>query len=172
MSSSKPARKARKPSVSISGAGESHGRRALLGFEVANAKIGSKLIQVTRRHLLLATELLKAIGLVPPQEVVLMRLWDCGACSHTEMVRFFGRDRSTITKTLQAMERTGLLEKRPSETDGRAIVITLTDRGKALHPEVVAIWARLERRTVAGLSEHQERALLAAFDTMLTNLSP
>ncbi len=140
-------------------------------FQVAGAEIGSMLIQLTRQHHLLATEMLKEIGLVPPQELVLMRLWEVGSCSHTDMVRAFGRDRSTVTKTLQAMERAGLLDRRPSEVDGRAIVISLTARGKALRPKVLAVWAELERRTVQGLSERQRRTVTEAFDTILANLS-
>ena len=151
---------------------EVRAKKPILRIGVASAPVSSKLLQLTRGHFLLATELLKAIGLVPPQELVLMRLWDCGHCSHTEMVRFFGRDRSTVTKTLQAMERAGLIEKRPSETDGRAIVISLTDRGRALHPKVLAVWAELERRTIAGLSDRQQHAVLRALDDMLKNLLP
>ncbi|WP_394823922.1 MarR family winged helix-turn-helix transcriptional regulator [Pendulispora albinea] len=146
-------------------------KKTFLRIEVANAPLGSKLLQLTRRHYLLATDLLKEIGLVPPQELVLMHLWERGQCSHGEIVRFFNRDRSTVTKTLQAMERAGIVERRPSETDGRAIVISLTERGKALHPEVIAIWAELERRTTRGLGDHRLGTVLRALDVMLGNLS-
>jgi len=146
-------------------------KKPQLIYRVAHAEVGSMLIEVTRRHHLVASEMLKEIGLVPPQELVLIRLWEWGSCSHADMVRAFGRDRSTVTKTLQAMERAGLLERRPSEVDGRAIVISLTARGEALHPKVLGIWSELERRTVRGMSERKRREVADVLEAILANLS-
>ena len=64
-----------------------------------------------------------------------------------------GRDRSTVTNTLQAMERAGLIRREPSGRDRRALVVSLSAKGRALVPRVRKTWAEIEKKTIGGLSE-------------------
>jgi NAD(P)H-dependent FMN reductase/DNA-binding MarR family transcriptional regulator len=130
------------------------------GVEIAEAPVGSLLLQVIRAHAVVGTEMLRRLGVLPPQELVLMELARRGGSSpQTDLVRFLARDRSTVTKTLQAMERANLVERQPSDSDGRAVVVSLTDKGRQLEPMVRQAWAELEARTVAGLCEDERRSL-------------
>jgi len=144
--------------------------RAHPGISIKEAPVSSLLLQVVRAHALLATELLQEVGVVPPQEVVLLYLDDYGPCPQSEIVRFMGRDRSTVTHTLQAMERAGLIQRRPSGTDRRALVVSLSEKGRALVPQVRETWAEIERRTVDGLSEERLSQLVAALSRVKDGL--
>jgi NAD(P)H-dependent FMN reductase/DNA-binding MarR family transcriptional regulator len=142
------------------------------GVDIPEAPVGSLLLQVIRAHAMLGTEMLRKIGVMPPQELVLIELAKHGgARSQAELVRFLGRDRSTVTKTLQAMERTGLIARQPSDTDGRAVMVALTDKGRRLEPLARDVWTELERRTVAGLEENDRRVLMKALASVRGSLS-
>lgn len=82
-----------------------------------------------------------------------------------------GRDRSTVTNTLQAMERAGLIYRERSDTDARALVVALSDKGRDLIPRVRETWAQIEAATVGGLSREQLRALVEALSRMKEGLS-
>lgn len=130
------------------------------GISIKEAPFSSLLLQVVRAHALLATELFQQIGIVPPQEVVLLYLDEHGPCPQREIVRFMGRDRSTVTNTLQAMERVGLICREPSDTDRRALIVSLREKGQALVPQVRRIWAEIEKKTIGSLSEEHLSTLM------------
>ncbi|SHK04296.1 DNA-binding transcriptional regulator, MarR family [Pseudonocardia thermophila] len=133
--------------------------RPHVGISIDGAPIGSLLLQVLRAHARVGTELLNAAGVTPPHEIVLLYLDGRDAVPQTELVHYMGRDRSTVTATLQAMERAGLVVREPSASDGRALVVRLTAKGREAVPRARAAWVELEQRTVRGLSAEQQRDL-------------
>lgn len=130
--------------------------RPELGVQVAEGPLSSLLLQVVRAHAALAGALLDELGLVAPQEVVLLHLDDHGAVPQSELVRFLDRDRSTVTATLQALERAGLVVRVPSTVDRRSREVRLTEAGRRLCPRIRAVWAELERQSFGALSEEEQ----------------
>lgn len=130
------------------------------GTSIDGAPVGSLLLQTIRAHAVLGTELLRRAGVLPPHEIVLLYLDENGPVPQTELVHYMGRDRSTVTATLQAMERAGLVERGPSPADGRALLVSLTDKGRATAPGARAAWRELERATTRGLTDAQRAALV------------
>nr|WP_083467069.1 MarR family transcriptional regulator [Kibdelosporangium sp. MJ126-NF4]CEL20601.1 Transcriptional regulator, MarR family [Kibdelosporangium sp. MJ126-NF4]CTQ89512.1 Transcriptional regulator, MarR family [Kibdelosporangium sp. MJ126-NF4] len=129
---------------------------------VAEAPIGSALLRLVRAHHRLGTSLLAEIGLAPPQELILLRLEEYGTLPQSDIVRFLNRDRSTVSTTLQAMERAGLIVRTPSPTDRRALDATITKAGHALCPAIRDAWARLEEMSFGHLSATARTALVRA----------
>lgn len=140
------------------------------GIHIDEAPVSSLLLQVVRAHALLATELLAEIGVVPPQEIVLLYLDQHGPSPQREIVRFMGRDRSTVTHTLQALERHGLVQREASKDDRRALVVALTAKGRELVPQVRRTWAAIEATTFGGLSPEQLDALVKALGSVRAEL--
>jgi MarR family transcriptional regulator, lower aerobic nicotinate degradation pathway regulator len=140
------------------------------GVIVPMAPLGTLLLQVVRLHRRLAERLLRDDDLVPPQEIVLMYLDERGATPQSELVRYLGRDRSTITATLQAMERLGLVSRAPSPADRRAVTVTLTETGSTLGARARASWSRLEKLTFGPLTQADRddlaRALVKVRDAL------
>lgn len=133
-----------------------------IGVSVAGAPIGSLLLQVIRAHARVGTELLNNVGLAPPHELVLLYLDAHGAVPQTELVHYMGRDRSTVTATLQAMERAGLITRTRSPLDKRAMIVQITPKGRDAVPLALAAWHELERRTTRNLTESQKAELMTA----------
>ncbi|WP_165485259.1 MarR family winged helix-turn-helix transcriptional regulator [Protofrankia symbiont of Coriaria ruscifolia] len=133
--------------------------------------MGSLLLQVLRAHALLGTEMLRRVGLVPPHEILLMYLDEHGSLAQSDLVYYMGRDRSTVTNTLQAMERAELIARMPSPTDKRAMVVSLTAKGLRAVPVARETWRQLETITTTGLTDGQRGTLVAALTIMRDELN-
>ncbi|MEV7971630.1 MarR family transcriptional regulator [Cellulomonas sp. NPDC089187] len=64
-----------------------------------------------------------------------------------------------MTKRLDRLEEAGLVERRPSDDDGRGRVARLTEAGRALFDEAFTAHIRNEHRLVAALDPAQQAAL-------------
>ncbi|MGE0007300.1 MAG: MarR family winged helix-turn-helix transcriptional regulator [Parvibaculaceae bacterium] len=64
-----------------------------------------------------------------------------------------GIDRTSGADVFRRLERKGLLTRRPSDTDGRAKLIKITDQGRKFVNRVRPIMARAQDRFVSPLSE-------------------
>ncbi len=135
-----------------------------IGVSIEGAPVGSLLLQAIRAHGRVGTELLNEAGVPPPHEIVVLYLHDHGPSPQTELVHYMTRDRSTVTATLQAMERAGLVTRTPSPSDKRAMIVRLTEKGRDAVPRARAAWHELERRTTRTLTPSQQAELM----TLLT----
>ncbi|MFD9791671.1 MarR family winged helix-turn-helix transcriptional regulator [Streptomyces sp. NPDC059070] len=128
--------------------------------------------RVARLHRLAAGRALRATGLYPGQEILMMHLWDAGAVRQSELIRVMELDPSTVTKMLQRLEQSGHVRRRPDPADRRASLVEATPAGQALRHEVEAAWCGLEDTTLAGL-DPAERALLSGLlEKLEANLCP
>jgi DNA-binding MarR family transcriptional regulator len=78
-----------------------------------------------------------------PQLVVLDAVLVCGSDGIDAVAEYAGLSQPTVTRTLAALERDGLVRRSHAEHDGRRRVVKLTPRGARLHTE--------KRAVVAGL---------------------
>lgn len=122
--------------------------------------ISQALAAAARAHIAVAARLLRAHGLYPGQELLLMMLWEADHQSQSELARALGNDLSTVSRTAQSLERSGLVTRRPSQEDRRSVTVSLTPAGRSLQPAVEQAWTALETATTAGLSDRQRGELL------------
>jgi DNA-binding MarR family transcriptional regulator len=71
---------------------------------------------------------------------------------------------------LARMEKAGIVERVPSETDRRVTLVSLTAEGRAIYKRVQNIWGDLERVTVAGLTPAEVQQLERLVRHVLSNL--
>ncbi|ONH56201.1 MarR family transcriptional regulator [Frankia sp. CcI49] len=136
------------------------GRRHV-GTTIDGAPLGSLLLQTIRVHARLGDDLLKRAGVTTPHEIVVLFLDEHGPVPQTELVHYLGRDRSTVTATLQAMERADLVARTPSPDDRRTMIVSLTPRGRDLAPAARAAWHELECHTTSQLTAAEQEQLVA-----------
>jgi DNA-binding MarR family transcriptional regulator len=74
-----------------------------------------------------------------------------------DLARIFQQPKTTMTHTLQMLERRGLIETRPNPADGRSKLVHLRPEGRAWHaqalPRVAASQADLHTRLTPGTLE-------------------
>ncbi|MFF3441026.1 MarR family winged helix-turn-helix transcriptional regulator [Streptosporangium sp. NPDC002721] len=124
----------------------------------------------TRGHRVVLAGLLGEIDLYPGQERVMGALWDNGPQSQNSLARIVGIDVSTMTKTLQRLERSGFVSRRPDMANRRISIVDVTPRGHALRPEVDRVLTEMHRRMTQGLTARQTDELLALLSVVRNNL--
>jgi DNA-binding MarR family transcriptional regulator len=75
---------------------------------------------------------LDELNLTYLQYIVLMVLWEESSLNVKELGQRLGLDSGTLTPLLKRLESKGLVDRRRSETDERARIITITAEGTAL----------------------------------------
>lgn len=117
------------------------------------------MVKVCRAHRCLAGALLADYGLHVGQEVLLMYLWEYDGRPQSELVDLMAVEPPTLTRMLNRLEKSGLLERHRDQIDARVCRIYLTEAGWALKEPIQRIWRELEARTMANLAI-EERVLL------------
>ena len=134
------------------------------------APVSFAVFALARAHRALAGRLLADLGLHPGQELLLMLLWERDGQSQRDLTRTIGLDHSTVVRSLQRLEASGLVTRARSVADGRLSVVFLTDRGRDLRAQTMAAWDELERRTVAGLTAEERSRFVALARTIAAGL--
>jgi DNA-binding MarR family transcriptional regulator len=65
----------------------------------------------------------------------------------SDLAQELGVDSSTVSRQVQALEQKGLVEREPDPDDGRAILLRLTRKGRAVRSKMQAAW----QETIAGV---------------------
>ena len=129
------------------------------------------IIRLARRHRYRASQLLGRHGLHPGQEVILCILADQGEQSQAKLAALLEVEPPTVHRSLISLEQAGFVQRRPSPSDGRMTLVSLTGSGREAETQVAAAWAQLGRETVSGFSDRDRRALLRLLDRAGANLN-
>jgi DNA-binding MarR family transcriptional regulator len=100
-------------------------------------------------------ELLGELGLHRGEPWVLYALWEQDGLAQSELTKQLNRSPSTITKTVQRMEKVGLVERRADAHDERVSRVYLTDAGRAIRTAVDGVWQRLNQEIFGGFSDEE-----------------
>jgi MarR family transcriptional regulator, organic hydroperoxide resistance regulator len=138
---------------------------------VERAPLSFSLLSLSRTFHSYGSEMLLKLGLYPGQELVLMRLFDQDDQIQTALQASIGLDHSTLSRSIRRMEDAGLVSRRPAERDRRAMVVSLTDAGRALQPQLVELYDTLEAALAAGLTERERTGLLHTINALDQSLA-
>jgi DNA-binding MarR family transcriptional regulator len=128
--------------------------------------VSTAIYQLARAHKAFAASMLRELGLYPNQELLLMQLEGVESRPQSDLVRTLMLDHSTVAKSLRRMEAAGLVARRPSASDRRAVDVSLTQRGTVLLERIHAVWAQLEATATQGLSARDTEELVAGMHAM------
>ena len=87
-----------------------------------------------------------------------------------ELVRQTMVTTGALTNRIDRLEERHLVERVPSPTDRRSVIVRLTDEGLRLVDTVAATHLDTERRLLAGLSQRQRSSLVIALRTLALDL--
>lgn len=132
--------------------------------------VSSAIFRVARAHKALAARLLRESGLRPGQELVLMTLWERGPQRQVDLVESLDSDAPTMARSIARLERAGLVRRRQSPADRRAVIVEATEDALALRQKVETAWAELERITAGRLPAKRRTDVLAMLAELEMNL--
>lgn len=81
------------------------------------------------------TPYLKPLGLTYTQYIVFLVLWEKDGVPVGELCEKLMLDNGTLSPLLKKMQQAGFIEKKRSEADDRVVVVSLTEKGRALQLE-------------------------------------
>ncbi len=141
-----------------------------MNFDQADA-LNEAIRAVGIRHRALAVAALAPFGIHPGHKLLLLELEAEGPRTQAQLAEASGYEPPTITLSVRQLEADGLVIRRPSATDGRAVIVDLSPKGRALIPKLKAAWIRVAEQTVAGLGSTSVEQLRDVLADLATGLS-
>ena len=141
-----------------------------MDFEQADA-LNEAIRAIGIRHRELAIAALAPFGIHPGHKLLLLELEAAGPSTQAQLASASGYEPPTITLSVRQLEAAGLVARRPSPTDGRATIVTLSDDGVALLPKLKAAWRRVAEQTVGGLTSISIEQLTDILSELAASLS-
>ncbi|MDF5754463.1 MarR family transcriptional regulator [Spongiactinospora sp. TRM90649] len=129
------------------------------------------LLQVMKPFRNLIASGLAELDLHAGQEMLLNQLWREDGITQSELIERLGVEPPTVTKTLQRLERAGVVRREPDPGRRRMIRVFLTERGHELREPVEAVWRGAEERMLSGLSDQERAAVATILPKMASSLS-
>ena len=127
--------------------------------------------QVHRRRDQAIEALLKETGVGMMGWRVILAINRMEPCSMNELARYTTIERTTLTRSLDQLVATGLVERETPAKDRRQVLVTLTEKGRSEYSrcfELISIWNRkaVEKMPVA----RQEEALALLKELLIASL--
>ncbi len=91
--------------------------------------------ELTRRY----KPFLDPLGLTYPQYVTMMALWERDGIRIGELGARLHLDSATLTPLLKRLEAHGYVSRTRSTDDERAVIVTLTTKGRELHDQAIDV---------------------------------
>lgn len=101
------------------------------------------------------TKAFKPLGLTPPQAFMLRVVLDNPSLLQNELARTLTISRPTATRTLDGLQKLGLVERRSTETDGREYAIYPTPLAQQMKERLNAASAAVTKRLKSELGRDQ-----------------
>lgn len=129
------------------------------------------LFAVVSRHreARLETEL-KPIGLNLSRHRALSVISSLQPCTMSELAEFSAVDRTTLTRTVDQLVDSGLVERTTPRTDRRQVLLTLTDEGRTTCLRSLRAIYDVNLQILQGLAEDDQRQVARSLETFLGRL--
>lgn len=98
---------------------------------------------------------LEDAGIVLSEWRIMIALWQKGNLRLKKLAEITVSDLSTLSRQVRAMEKTGLITRKQSDTDGRALSLVLTPKGRSLTAKLIPIARLHERIATDGITEKE-----------------
>lgn len=143
-------------------------RNSALATPVLDDLICFDLYAASRQVTAAYRPILGELGLTYPQYLVLVVLGAHDEMLIKDVARELRLDHATLSPLLRRLERDGLLTRRRSADDERAVVVALTDEGRAAHARFGDVHCRIaEALGITAEQADQLRGLLRGLTAQL-----
>ncbi|MDR3443332.1 MAG: MarR family transcriptional regulator [Legionella sp.] len=117
-----------------------------------------------------ANVLLKPHNIMHGFTYFLMALYEQDGQTQTELQKTIGIEQSTVVRTLDRMQRDGLIERKQSPTDRRVFNIYLTKKGLSCKDAVLSSAVNLNELLLQPFSENEQEIIRSYLQRLINNL--
>lgn len=111
------------------------------------------------------------LNLTVEQFSILALLWYGDGINQQEISERLGRDKTTVARVLNTMEKNQLIQRMIDPRDTRGKLVTLTTKGKSLQKKAVRLSGQWYAKCVGSLTSAEEKAGIAVLLKMMNSLS-
>lgn len=112
------------------------------------------------------------VDITAEQWAILATLWEEEGIHQSAIAKKIGKDRHTITRMLNLLEKKGLVRRVPTAEDKRRLNVHLTDKGRDIKEDLVSIVHDFGEKAFAGLSQRDLAELTRVLKHITGNLEP
>ena len=112
---------------------------------------------------------LDEIDLTYTQYISMMAMWEHEEVSVKELGEYLFLDSGTLTPVLKTLEKKGLIFRKRSSDDERMLVVSLSERGRALKEEALGVPGKI--RECISLDEKDAADLYRILHKMMKDIS-
>jgi DNA-binding MarR family transcriptional regulator len=105
-------------------------------------------------------------GLIRPELTVLMCLSFRGDLNARDICEITEQPSNTVSRAVSSLVRKGYISRRQDTVDTRRQVLNITDSGRAVHEQVMAMFAAAETRMLGALSQKEQAELHHLLDKL------
>jgi DNA-binding MarR family transcriptional regulator len=105
-----------------------------------------------------------------PEARVIASVGSFGPFSVMELAKHANLDKSQASRAAEALIKRGLVQRTASLDDGRVVIISLTDKGRALYRKVMPIARKWNADLFGCLDEDEKAALSRALDKVISSV--
>lgn len=111
------------------------------------------------------------VKLTPEQFLLLDLLWNQGPMSQQQLADQMQKDKNSVTKLIDAIERKGLVVRRQNPSDRRSNTIVPTEKAEAMKVYAKEKGISILDEMLTGIEEQELRNFLATLKKLSDNMS-
>lgn len=111
------------------------------------------------------------VGLTPEQFLLIDILWNQGAMSQQKLADTMHKDKNSITKLVDALEKKELLSRERDLKDKRSNILVLTQKAEHMKLDAKEKGISLLEDALEGISEEELKSFLETLGKMSENMS-
>lgn len=111
------------------------------------------------------------VPLTPEQFMLIDLLWNQGEMSQQQLADQLQKDKNSVTKLVDAIERKGFVVRQQNLHDRRSNTLVLTDKANQLKPGAKQKGIYILDQMLEGISEEELRNFLATLKKLSNNMT-
>lgn len=113
----------------------------------------------------------QAVPLTPEQFLLIDLLWNHGEMSQQQLADMMQKDKNSVTKLVDAIERKGFVVRRQNVNDRRSNTLVLTEKAELLKNEAKTKGISILDAMLEGISEEELRTFLVTLHKLNRNMT-
>ncbi len=112
------------------------------------------------------------IPLTPEQFILIDLLWNQGSMSQQQLADQMQKDKNSVTKLVDALERKGFVVREQNRQDRRSNTLVLTEKAEGLKHGAKQKGISILDEMLIGISEDELRSFLVILHKLNRNMTP
>ena len=112
------------------------------------------------------------VPLTPEQFILIDLLWNQGSMSQQQLADQMRKDKNSVTKLVDALERKGFVVREQNRQDRRSNTLVLTEKAEALKHGAKQKGISILDEMLVGINEEELRSFLVTLHKLNRNMTP